>query len=410
MLLIPGWTQPTPTKEEIRLNGGIPPPPQPILPTEFVIQLYNPDQQVKVRYKPSTWNSSASWDFEMPQQSFRQPSISSIDRTQSDPTASETTPKVSFKWKKDGKFAKDYVCAIAGRSANPDGSKKKHREPDIPVALFRQLREITLYESNLSRIEMEDPKGLEVVLLLGAIVIREVYNGQMQETFNVTDAIVRVPKITEPVPPRIPPNMPMTPRPAQQAAISSPPRTPLQSQSSNPRPPPTDLRSQWKLDAETARLQKQVEREQRERKRAEHAETKRVKQMIEEEEREAARKKAEDDRRKQAEIDKETERLRREFEAERRRAQHLGSFVQPPLQRPHSAQPFINGARPYSSQVAGPYLQPLSENVVSNTFASAPVSGRNSGQKVKPKKSFWGSRGGPSQSDKRLVRKQSSVF
>ena len=345
----------------------------------------------------------------MPQQSFRQPSVSSIDRTQSDPTASETTPKVNFKWKRDGKFGKDYVCAIAGRSTNPDGSKRKHKEPDIPVALFRHLREVTLYESNLSRVEMEDPKGLEVVLLLGAIVIREVYNGQMHETFNITNAPVRVPKLTQPAP-RHSPKAQMTPDSAQQAAMSTSPRIPLQSQSPNPRPPPTDLRSQWEIDAETARLKKQVEKEQRERKRAEQAETKRVRKMIEEEEREAARKKAENDRKKQAEIDRETQRLRSEFEAERRRAQQMGAFVQPPVQRPHSAQPIMSGAKPYLQQTPGAYLQPLSENAASSVFSLAPAPGRNSGQKVKKKKSFWGARGGSGRPDERLVRKQSSVF
>ena len=407
VLLIPDWSQPTPTEEEIRLNGGVPPAPQPFLPTEFVIQLYNPDQQVKFKVKPGTWNTSTSWQFEMPQQSFRQPSISSIDRTQSDPTASETTPKVGFRWKKDGKLGKDYVCSIAGKSTNPDGSKRKNKEPDIPISLFRHLREITLYESNLSRMDMEDPKGLEVVLLLGAIVIREVYNGQIQEAFNITEKSVRVPNIGEPSRhSRSTP--PLPPRLSHEHRKSSPVlfQNPVQSS----RPPPTDPRTQWELDAETVRLKKQVEREERERKRSELAETKRVKKMIEAEEREAARQKAESDRKKQAEIDKETERLRREFEAERLRAQQGGLFVTPPVQRPHTAQPRMSGARSQQRRTSGPYLQPLGENATASNFSLAPAPSGTEGKKMKTKKSFWGLGGASREPEIRLMKKQSSIF
>ena len=187
VLLIPQWTQPTLSAEEIRLNGGVIPPPQPILPTEFTIQLYNPDQQVVVKSRPGSWNRDPSWEFEMPQQSFRQPSNSALDRTQSDPTASETTPKIKFKWKKEGKLSREYVCSLSGKSTNPDGSKRKNKEPDITIALFKHLKEITLYEPNLNRVDMEDPKGLEVVLLLSSIVIREVYNAHIKEVFNITE-------------------------------------------------------------------------------------------------------------------------------------------------------------------------------------------------------------------------------
>ena len=426
---MPTWTQPNPTKEEIRMNSGVPPPPQPLLPSEFVIQLYNPDQQVVVRSKPGSWNSSPSWDFELPQQSFRQPSNSSIDRTQNDPTASETTPKIAFRWKKEGKLSKDYVCAISGKSTNPDGSKRKHREPDIAVALFKRLNEITLYEPNLSRAELEDPKGLEVVIMLGAIVIREVFNGQLQEVFNISETPPSVPRISESPTSSLPASgsrpdrvrtssIPSSNQHSQPSSRHSPrhslpsptqQRVPLQIHTSNPRPPPMDPRSQWEIDAETARLQKQVAHEERERRRAEAAETKRLKKMLEAEEREAARQRAESDRRKQAEINRETERLKREFDDEVRRAQQAGIFVQPPVQRPHSAQPMMSGARPLRTSAQGPYLQPLNENLQSQLFVSQPSATANSGKKVKAKKSFWGlGRGATGQN--RLAKKSSSVF
>lgn len=343
VLLIPQWTQPSPTQEEIRLNGGVPPPPQPILPTEFTVQLYNPDQQVVVKQRPKTWNSAPYWEFEMPQQTFRRPSASALDRIQNDPTAADTTPKINFKWRKEGTLSKNMVCSLSGKSTSPDGSKRKNTEPDITIAMFKHLKEITLYEPNMNRVDMEDPKGLEIVLLLSAAIIRDVYYGQIRETFNITEAPRRssngaVPSsktssaataaLYNAPPPRRRSRSPRSSSAAlhSQDTPSNPSsRPPLNNQIPNPRPPPTDPRSQWELDAETARLKKQVEHEERERKRAEHKEMKRLKKMVEEEEREA--------RRKRAEIDKETERLRREYLDEQNR---LDSRVsRPPLpQRP----------------------------------------------------------------------------
>lgn len=340
VLLIPQWTQPNPTQEEIRLNGGVPPPPQPILPTEFTVQLYNPDQQVVVKQRPKTWNSAPYWEFEMPQQTFRRPSASALDRTQNDPTAADTTPKINFKWKKEGTLSKDLVCSLSGKSTNPDGSKRKNREPDITIAIFKHLREITIYEPNMNRVDMEDPKGLEIVLLLSAAVIRDVYYAPIRETFNIIEAPRRssnglIPSsktssaataaLYPSPPPRRQsgsPRLYSTALQSQASPSSNPiPRPPPQNPISNPRPPPTDPRSQWELDAETARLRKQVEAEERERKRAEHKELKRLKKMLEDEEREAHR--------KQAEIDRETERLRREYADEPNRLNSRTS--RPPL-------------------------------------------------------------------------------
>jgi hypothetical protein len=46
VLIKPEWSHPSLSQEEIRRNGGVPPPPMPILPTQFTVQLYNPDLQV----------------------------------------------------------------------------------------------------------------------------------------------------------------------------------------------------------------------------------------------------------------------------------------------------------------------------------------------------------------------------
>lgn len=418
VLLIPEWTQPSLSQEEIRRNGGIPPAPQPILPSSFVIQLYNPDQQIVVQQGVSKWSATPQWVFEMPQQSFRQPSVSSLDRTQSDPTASETTPKLRFKWKKDGKLSKDYVCSLSGKNTNPDGSKRKNREPDITLSIFKHLKEITMYEPNLTRVEMEDPKGLEVVMLLSAIVIREVYNGSMRETFNVSDVPRRLSGETGPRKN----SYERTRRhrtdilPSQAAPPLSNQAPLLQAHTPNARPPPTDPRSQWEIDAETALLKKQVEREERERRHAEHAETKRVKKMVEEEERRA--------RLKQLEVEKETEHLRRQFEKEQRQAQknqapslparpmpnlhptaNFAGLNYPParVQRPHSASPYP----PH-----GPYIPRPVNNASSSVFFGGPSSNLRppEGRTVGSKPSFFGRLGHSGQSGPRLSKKQSAVF
>ncbi|KAL8715884.1 MAG: hypothetical protein Q9220_000551 [cf. Caloplaca sp. 1 TL-2023] len=421
VLLIPEWTQPSLSQEEIRRNGGVPPPPQPILPSSFIVQLYNPDQQILVQQGVSKWSATPQWVFEMPERSFRQPSLSSIDRTQSDPTASENTPKLRFKWKKEGKLSKDYVCVLSGKNTNPDGSKRKNREPDITLSIFKHLKEITLYEPNLTRVEMEDSKGLELVLLLSSIVIREVYNGHMRETFNVTDVPRR---LSNDAPPRRssaghaqkqhgnPPRPSTSPRPPP---LSSQ-QLPLRIQTPSSRPPPTDPRSKWELDAENAQLRKQVEREERERRKAERADTKLAKKMVEEEERRA--------RQKQLEDDKETERLRKVFEKEQKQAQRNPTpslpprpspspysqpnlagwgYPQPPAQRPHSARPY---------QAPGPYLQPPGSNASSSIFFGGPSTNNwlPDRRRGGPKPSFSRSIDHPGESSKRLMKKQSAVF
>ena len=417
VLLIPDWTQPSLSQEEIRRNGGVPPAPQPILPSSFVIQLYNPDQQILVQQGVSRWSATPQWVFEMPQQSFRQPSVSSIDRTQSDPTASVNTPKLRFRWKKDGKLSKDYVCSLSGKNTNPDGSRNKNKEPDITLSIFKHLKEITMYEPNLSRVDMEDPKGLEVVMLLSSIVIREVYNGNMRETFNVSDAPRR---LSGDPPPRTNPSDRTHRQRNDLPPLQTPPALPsqrplLQNQTFNPRPPPTDPRSQWEIDAETARLKKEVEREERERRRAEHAESKRVKKMLEDEERKA--------RQKQLEIDKETERLKREFERERRQAQKsstkpplpvrpnntnllqpnfaMSNYPQAPVQRPHSTSPYMQPPGGVaSSSVFFPGPGPSSSN-------TRPPPDR---RRVGAKPSFFNRLGHSDHGGQRLTRKQSAVF
>ncbi|PGH19261.1 hypothetical protein AJ80_04127 [Polytolypa hystricis UAMH7299] len=352
VLLIPNWTQPSLSQDAIRANGGVPPPPEPILPKEFVIQLYNPDQQITVRHKPKTWNSAASWAFEMPQQTFREPSISALDRRLSDPAASDLTPKLRFNWRKDGKLSKDLGCYLSGKTVVSEGTQKKSKEPDITLAIFEGFKEVTLYEPNLYRVDMEDFKGLEVVLLLGAAVIRDVFFGPLKETFHISDP-PSPGSMSHSASTIIPtPAAPVVVAAAAAAGVggamgarnnnnnnnnngarlSNPTNSPNNNNINNnnntparphstipprdPRPPPVDPRTQWELDAETTRLKDQAKAEARELRRREKEQEKRTQKLLEAEERES--------RRKQTEIERETERLKKlygEEEAQYRRMQ-----------------------------------------------------------------------------------------
>ncbi|KAJ5832882.1 hypothetical protein N7474_001193 [Penicillium riverlandense] len=277
--VVPEWSQPSLSAEMIRANGGTAPPAEPVLPTQFTIQLYNPDQQILVRHKAKSWNTPARWEFEMPQRTFRVPSASTLDRTQSDPAAEENTPKLRFSWRKDGKLSKDLTCLLHGKSATVPDTRTKSREPDITVALFQGLREVTLYEPNLYRVEMEDFKGLEVVLLLAAIAIRDIFFGPAKEAFHITavgvgqsstrpqGAAPSVPNGNKPSPPRL--NIP----------AKAPSLTPQQ------------RRRQEEIAREEERRTKELlAKEEKERRRKEAAieqETKRLQQLYGREEQEA---------------------------------------------------------------------------------------------------------------------------
>jgi hypothetical protein len=358
VLVQPEWTQPTLSAAEIRQQNGIPPPPVPIVPQSFTIQLYNPDQQVLVRQIPGTWNSSAHWEFELPQNSFRVPSVSALDRSQSDPTVSDVTPKINFKWKRDGKLSKDITCVLAGKST--DG--KKNKEPDITVAMFKGGKNLTVYEPNLHRVDVEDVKGLEVVLLLGPAVIKDIYFNASREMFNIGNPTLTGANTKRknsgpviggkqgPLPP-----MMSGANQASAVAVNKIPASqilPQQSAAPSTRPPPADPRTQWEEDAETERLKRMVEREERERERAVRDEQRRIKKMLDEEEK--ARKK------RDAEVAKETERLRKQYGV-------VGTAVPPTPPRPQQQYQPPSQLRPqppqsYHSAPARPLSTPSGPN------------------------------------------------
>lgn len=379
VLLIPNWTQPTVSQEEIRRNGGTTPAPEPILPLEFAIQLYNPDQQIIVKHKPASLTSAAVWEFEMPQQSFRQPSHSQLDRSQDDPTISEFTSKLALKWKKDGRLSKDLGCYLSGRALNPDGTKNKHKEPDITIAILKDLKEVTIYEPNMARVELEDLKGFEVALLLGAVVIRDVYFGSMKEVFHIvggrkgsaTSPVLATPAVAVP----------------QSYALG---RTVSPQQVD--RIPPTDPRSQWEIDQETERLRKEAAEEERQRRKREEAEERQIRKMLEEEERER--------RRKEAEVNAETERLRRMYAQEQQQVPIL-HVPQPHHRHSHSGPP-DQSAYGYQQTMPGSYMAgPAPQHL-------APLDQQQ--PKLKEKSSFFGFRRHSDQDANKVAKKKSTIW
>lgn len=384
----------------------------------------------------------------MPVTSFRTPSSSTLDRTMTDPGADAATPHINFAWRKEGRLGKDMTCYLTGKSTDVTGKKaKKSKEPDIAVALFSGLKEITIMEPNLYRVEMEDYKGLEVALLLGAAVIRDLFFNNPRESYHILDPNtrknsggIRTRKGSSPLEPSgMPPTM--TPQPPQQpqrpsqwpiqsanvppatAAYSQPSRnddkrTSLPSLETGNRPGPRlDPRRQWELDAETARLREQVEAEAREQRRQndikrrqqEQEEERKTRQFLEDEER--RRKQEEKERRRrQAEVDRETERLRRQFGNQSNLLPQSQSHQRHSVPSAHGSfqRPAVPPSQP---QRPGPYLQPPGHQATAShsTFFSNGLPKPNGQQKMK-KKSFWGLRNSSESNANTLRKKQSSMF
>lgn len=309
-LVRPEWTQPTLSAAEVRANGGTP-VSVPQTPSTFSISLYNPDQTVVVKHVNSSW-SKDSWEFEIPEKSFKMPSTSKIDQDAPDPVVADLIPKVNFRWKRDSRMSRDMTCYMSGKTVGG----QKNKEPDITIALFKGGKSdgaVAIYEPNMARVEVEDRKGLEVVLLLSAEIIRDLYLAPRQDPFNTAGA---------PPPNRAGrsgsspqgPNQPLKKQPTLPVAgaTMSGALDNTKPLSSHPHPPPSkgpDHKQQAEIDAEKRRMQAMVEQEKekaREREARDREEQERIRKMLEREERE------EQERRKR-EVEEETERLRKQY-------------------------------------------------------------------------------------------------
>jgi hypothetical protein len=275
---------------------------------------------------------------------------------------------------------------------------KKGKEPDIPILIFKNLKEITVYQPNLSRVEMEDFKGLELVLLLGAIVIRDVYFGQLKEAFHVTEPV--------PINGNVVGHAALT-RPASRPQVTIP--------AQETRPSPMDARSKWELEAEASQLRKQQEAEARERRRREQEQERMTHKLLKDEEKAA--------RLKQAEIDKETERLKKLY-GDQTQTYQGGQSLSPAPPLPSRPPPQKPPRRPPAySAATSPQHQFAPSNWQFSTGGSQPPYGTATGGLYLPqpnpqlnsqKSSFFGLRRGVDEhsggGNGKLHRKRSSIF
>lgn len=404
----PEWQQPTLSAAELREHrergteaAGASPTAK--IPDSFAIQLYNPDQSVAVRWTSGSWNRTESWEFELPIEAFRAPSASRLDRQQMIPDVTSSssatgvdagvnvTPKNAFRWKRDGRLGnKDMTCYMTGQTVGLHRSK----EPDITVALFKHGRDpaVTIYEPNLQRVDVQDRKGLDLVLLLSAQVIRDLYLVPRSDPFNMEGGAAAAGaggrrKNSRPAGATIPvanippsgsngvgaqarPQSTYNGPPTMTSAIPSGPGGPTGGGGGGAVAGSTP--SAAAIDAETKRLQVMLEREEKERARREREEEKRIKKMLEDED------KAQ--RLREAEIAKETERLRKMYGTE---GQDLPSNVPPPAGPPpssNSSRPVPPPPPPPTSSYGQPYYPQQQQYLQHPTLPPRPVSAGPSSQ------------------------------
>jgi hypothetical protein len=299
---------------------------------------------------------------------------------------------------------------LSGKTTTPSEAKaNKSKEPDITLSIFQGLRELTLYEPNLYRVEMEDFKGLEVVLLLGAVTIRDVYFTAMKDAFNLERSAVA--------------SVPTGPSTAAAATTVTNTSNVAPAAIKTRQPVPTASGAQkanLKLSIpESPTVGNPPRRKQQEQQKEEE---RRTKKLLEEEEK--AR------RKRQAEIDQETRRLQQLYGQEEQRVRistpslpPRTSQSPPQAQRPNVAgrggpNPRYYHSHHHSPSVPhvghGPYLQapgssnPRRQSALTFVPMQQPTA-ETRPQKLQQKKSFFGFRRS-SNDDSKLSKKRSSMF
>lgn len=320
ILVEPEWSQPTLSAAEVRANGGQP-VSTPLTPSHFSVDLYNPDQTIQIKYQSGSW-SKDSWEFEVPEKSFKLPTRSKIDQDGLDTTMPELIPKINFRWKRDGRVNRDMTCFMTGKTV--DG--KKNKEPDITVALFKANKEggsVAVYEPNMRRVDVEDRKGLEVVLLLSAEVIRDLYLSPKQDPFNTAGA-------PPPNTSKTHPNRATTSGPAVSSAAAMSgasmsagagagaamsgalANTRPSAQHPNRTSPSPDARQRAEADVERRRHAAQAD-DQRARDQRLQREQEEIKRMLEREEREEAERRRREQTEREKLVNRETEALLKKY-------------------------------------------------------------------------------------------------
>lgn len=132
VLARPEWTQPTLSAADVRATGSL--PPAPVTPDSFAMSLYNPDLSVVVKQRQGRWNKSDSWEFEVPQRSFKLPSASRIDQegAAAAPLAA-LAPSVIFLWKCDGRLSKGHdVLHVRAERGRQEEQGARHHYCHVP--------------------------------------------------------------------------------------------------------------------------------------------------------------------------------------------------------------------------------------------------------------------------------------
>lgn len=433
ILLKPEWSQPTLSAAEIRANGGNP-VAVPHVPQTFSVSLYNPDQTVHVRYQQGSWSKDA-WEFEVPERSFRLPSTSKIDQESTDSRVPELVPRVNFRWKRDGRMSRDMTCYMSGKTV--DG--KKSKEPDITIALFKAGKSpsVAIYEPNMRRVDVEDRKGLEVILLLSAEVIRDLYLSPRQDPFNTAGAKPPANISKTDKPPVSGPSMAgattiagagMSGAAMSGAAMSGALANARPSAPQQPAGP--DARMRADVEAETKKKQRAGLMEQqatRERETRLQREQEEIKKMLEREEREEAERRRRERREREKRVDRETEELRKKYGPQPalpprpspgpRASGALGGWLDAPPQllppRPRSAgpSPGSGGVRfapeqqqqaPSKPQAGGGGARKTLGNLLQNSPYAGGVAGTASG--------FFGGSAKDEEKRKKAKKKRSTHF
>lgn len=287
-------------------------------------------------------------------------------------------------------------------------------EPDIPIAMFlglgekKGIGEITIIQSNLKRVEVEDLKGLEVVLLLSAMAIGDIWFQSTNQMFNLNPPIRGSANGTA----RRKNSMPLAAATPTIAVSAPEPRSPPTTSPQHGKPPPNDAsfaarfqqqqqshqrRHSTPMDAD-AEYSRRVQEEEKRKRRIAEKEQEEIRKMLAEEESRERRKREED-------INRETERLKRIYEAERAEYMARGARNAAQPQRVSSQQ---RNQRPPVVGGSGGMMMP------------PPQGGRggaaNDEKKLGSRKSFLGLKFGSSSSSKeeekkkKLSKKGSSMF
>ncbi|KAF3933731.1 hypothetical protein ABW19_dt0205262 [Dactylella cylindrospora] len=243
------------------------------------------------------------------------------------------------------------MLSAASTSSDPSARKKGGAEPDITVAIMDKLKDVTIYEPNLHRVDVEDKKGLELVLVLTATVIADIYFTAPSTSFNIgAQSAITVGANTVPQRPLsaiIPGGI------GGGGKSASPTKTsPTSTLLKTPSPPnhAQHIVNPGVLN-ETARLQRQQVEDDR-RRAAE--EQKRAREVAREEERIRRMLREEDKvrRKREAEVEKETEKLRKQYSTDYQAWQNLQK-QQPQSQQEHYG--YYNGRQNgHQSRPSGP--------------------------------------------------------